>query len=439
MRQIDSHVLDRTGLSHPEHEEARTTDAGAPLSAFSDAGAFWDHLGATRAEEYALEAILPNMTLPEISGAEHKGKSDWPDLTAPALNADGQLGSLEDTLRSIDQQESFETELHTSFSDTIRREPVTTGLELVEEHLPKTAPYVAHFETPHGLSTRPPRQISKGRLAYKLQRIWLTPTYRVMLKFGLPLILVAILVAAFLADETRRDALYAQYIMIYDAIVDRPEFLVTELQLPEMSSELAKTVHQKLDIDLPKSSFRLDLDALRLEVESLDWVRSADLRLLSGGVLALSVTERIPAVFWRSDIGLELLDTEGVRVAYVLNRGLRPDLPLIMGKGADAHVAEALALLDAAQPLGDRLRGLVRMGERRWDIVLDRDQRIKLPERGALAALERILALDQAQDLLARDLLVADMRIPARPVLQVSAGAMETLRDIRSQSMEAMQ
>jgi hypothetical protein len=71
--------------------------------------------------------------------------------------------------------------------------------------------------------------------------------------------------------------------------------------------------------------------------------------------------------------------------------------------------------------------------------VLDRDQRIRLPEAAPVAALERVIALEQAQDLLSRDILVADMRNPARPVLQISAGAMETLRDIRSQSMEALQ
>jgi len=116
-----------------------------------------------------------------------------------------------------------------------------------------------------------------------------------------------------------------------------------------------------------------------------------------------------------------------------------PDLPLLAGAGAREHVREALALMDAALPLGDRLRGLVRVGARRWDLVLDRNQRIRLPEQGAMQALERVLALDQAQDLLARDLLFVDMRNPNRPVLNVSPGALETLRAIRGTPSEALQ
>lgn len=439
MRPIDRELLDSACLSHPEEAEDRFSDAGAPLAAFSDAGAFWDHLGATRAEEYAQEDILPHVTLPDIAAAPAQAEPDMPELSALALNAEGQLGSLEDTLRTFAPPAQVDADMYEPAPDLVARDPTTTGLDIPEEHVPQTAPFVAYFEAPHTARRMRPKRISKGRLAYKLQRIWLTPSYRVMIKFGMPLILLVAALALFLADEARRDAVQAQYTLIHDAIIDRPEFQVTELQLPEMTRELEKTVRQKLDLDLPQSSFRLDFDALRQDVESLDWVRSADLRLLSGGVLALSVTERIPAILWRSEAGLELLDTEGVRVAYVMRRAVRPDLPLIAGKGANDHVTEALELFEAAEPLGARLRGMVRMGERRWDLVLDRDQRIRLPEQGAIAALERILALDQAQDLLARELLVADMRNPSRPVLRVSDGAMETLRDIRSQSMEAMQ
>jgi cell division protein FtsQ len=54
------------------------------------------------------------------------------------------------------------------------------------------------------------------------------------------------------------------------------------------------------------------------------------------------------------------------------------------------------------------------VGERRWDVVLDRDQRILLPETEPGRALERVLALDQAQDLLDRDVTV-DLRLEPPP------------------------
>jgi cell division protein FtsQ len=78
------------------------------------------------------------------------------------------------------------------------------------------------------------------------------------------------------------------------------------------------------------------------------------------------------------------------------------------------------------------LRGLVRVGERRWDVVLDRDQRILLPEADPVPALERVIALDEATELLARDVAVVDMRNPSRPTLRLTAAAMEELRRLRA-------
>jgi cell division protein FtsQ len=113
---------------------------------------------------------------------------------------------------------------------------------------------------------------------------------------------------------------------------------------------------------------------------------------------------------------------------FFITVGAGVDLPLIAGEGANAAVPEALALLAAAGPIQPRLRGMVRMGERRWDIVLDRDQRILLPEGDPVPALERVIALDKAETLLARDVIAVDLRNEDRPVLRLAPDAMNTLR-----------
>jgi cell division protein FtsQ len=65
------------------------------------------------------------------------------------------------------------------------------------------------------------------------------------------------------------------------------------------------------------------------------------------------------------------------------------------------------------------------MGERRWDVVLDRDQRILLPERDPVRALERVLVLNDVQDMLERDLVAVDMRLSERPTIRMTESAVE--------------
>jgi cell division protein FtsQ len=77
------------------------------------------------------------------------------------------------------------------------------------------------------------------------------------------------------------------------------------------------------------------------------------------------------------------------------------------------------------------------MGERRWDMVLDGDARILLPPRAPVAALERVIALQQAQDMLDRDIAVVDMRLGDRPTLRLNRAALAQLRPDLAETLAA--
>jgi len=277
----------------------------------------------------------------------------------------------------------------------------------------------------------PRRDPAPSRISYRLQRLWLTPLFRLLVRAGLPLVLVAGATSWYLAQPENREALMAQVAELRRSIEERPEFMVKLMVIEGASDSVADDIREILPVDFPISSFDLDLQAMRERIEELDAVAQADLRIRAGGVLEIRIVERQPAAVWRVHGDLELLDAEGRRVAVLDSRLERPDLPLLVGVGAERAVPEALALFEAAAPVRERIRGLVRVGERRWDLVLDRDQRIMLPEREPVQALLQVMALNEAQELLARDVTVVDMRIPARPTLRLSETAIEELRTLR--------
>ncbi|MCP3972707.1 MAG: cell division protein FtsQ [Rhodobacteraceae bacterium] len=278
----------------------------------------------------------------------------------------------------------------------------------------------------------PRRDPAPSRWSYRLHRLWLTPLFRLLLRVGLPMGASLALAVWYLGDPATQQQIIDKVAEIRRSVAERPEFMVRLMAIDGASDELGDDIREVLPVDFPVSSFDLELDQMRGVVEELDAVASVDLRIRPDGILQLAVIERIPQIIWRLTEDLELLDAEGRRVAALAHRMHRFDLPLIAGEGADAAVPEALALFAAAAPLEPRLRGLVRMGERRWDVVLDRGQRILLPEQGAVAALEQVIALDQAQDLLARDIAVVDMRNGRRPTLRMGAVAVTELHKIKA-------
>ena len=275
---------------------------------------------------------------------------------------------------------------------------------------------------------RPPggerRDPAPSRFSYRWHRIWLTPHYRRLLRLGLPAFLLAMGFGIWFGDAGRREQSFAWIAAIRDSVVSRPEFRVSGLVVSGASAATLASIEEVLGLSFPVSSFSLDLEALRERLRAIDAVADAELRVNAEGALEVRVEERLPILVWRQGEGLELLDETGHRVAALAARSERPDLPLIAGQGAAAAVPEALAILAAAEPLRARMRGLVRIGERRWDIVLDRHQRIMLPATGAAPALERLIALDQAEDLLDRDVVAVDLRNGHRPTLRLAPHAM---------------
>lgn len=279
--------------------------------------------------------------------------------------------------------------------------------------------------------TRAKRDPAPSRLAYRANRLWLTPGFRLLLRAGLPAALTFAAVAFYFGQDNNRQDFIDRAAEIRRSVEERPEFMVNLMSIDGASDELATDIREVLPLDFPLSSFDLDLVTMKDAIQELGPVARADLRIKAGGILEVKITERAPAVVWRGPSEVELLDAYGNRVAGISSRMERADLPLIAGEGAEDNVSQALRLLATASPIEQRIRGLVRMGERRWDIVLDNDQRILLPQENPVQALQQVIALDQAQELLSRDITAIDMRNIHRPTLRMAPMATEELRRIK--------
>ena len=267
-----------------------------------------------------------------------------------------------------------------------------------------------------------------SRWSYKLLRLMLSPFLRRLVFFGVPVFLLTFVVAINFLNEDRRDYFLTKYDDIHMSIIERPEFMVNLMSIYGASDSLMQDIREVIPVDLPISSFTLDLDHMQKVISGLAPVKDVKLRVRAGGVLEVKIVERKPAFLWRHDRGLELLDEAGTFIKSIVSRLDYPTLPLIAGEGADASAEQATRILKAAEPLHDRMRGLVLIGNRRWNVILDRGQTLMLPEKSPIEALERIIFMDKANELLSRDVIAVDFRIKTRPTLHLSEGAIEELK-----------
>ncbi|MDP7045264.1 MAG: cell division protein FtsQ/DivIB, partial [Alphaproteobacteria bacterium] len=76
-----------------------------------------------------------------------------------------------------------------------------------------------------------------------------------------------------------------------------------------------------------------------------------------------------------------------------------------------------------------RVMAAIRMGRRRWDLQLDAGIRVRLPVENQKQAWETLRKLEQRHEILTRDVVAIDLRLPDMMVMQLSAEAMEKLRE----------
>ena len=271
-----------------------------------------------------------------------------------------------------------------------------------------------------------------SKVAYLANRIWLKKSSRRSF-FIMILISIVLFVLIGLSNRSNFSLLIKKNTEKISQYVElSPIFKVVKLSVISEDPNVIEKISSTLALNFPISSLDIDVEVLRLKVELIDLVESASVRLTSNGLVEVDVNIRKPVAIQRLGTRLMLIDARGIKVDEVLSRSQRLDLPLLVGKGAEKCVDEALHLLLEIKDLVSRVRGLVRVGERRWDVILNRSQVILLPEKNPLNAIRKIISLQEGQKILDRNISYLDFRNIDRPVLGLSEEASKELKEIRS-------
>jgi cell division protein FtsQ len=163
---------------------------------------------------------------------------------------------------------------------------------------------------------------------------------------------------------------------------------------------------------------------MRDRVQGVGWVEEARVVRLLPDTLIVEVKEHDRLAVWQTGGQNYVIDSHGKTIPGA-DAGRYPQLPLVVGKGADAAAAELLPLLAQRPRLMGRIDALIRVDERRWDLRLKDGSLIMLPAMGLDSALIRLDALDQRERLLDLGFSRVDLRaedsVAVRPGRAVAA------------------
>jgi len=164
----------------------------------------------------------------------------------------------------------------------------------------------------------------------------------------------------------------------------------------------------------------VDVVGIRQRLLRFGWVKDARVSRRLPDTLVIDIVERNPAALWQSSGRLALIDAEGV----VLDRvpvDKMPDLPLLIGPGANSQEQQLDRLMADVPTLKPQLASATWVGGRRWDLNFQSGETVALPEGEAAArgALTRFAKLDKSSGLLGRGIVRFDLRIPDKMIVRL--------------------
>ncbi len=155
----------------------------------------------------------------------------------------------------------------------------------------------------------------------------------------------------------------------------------------------------------------VDLEAVRARVERVGWVRHARVIRLLPDTMVIAVDQRPLMAVWQHAGRVNVVDAEGAIVGEA-DPGHFPNLPLIVGEGANTAAAGVLPAVASRPRLVQRVEALVRVDDRRWDLRLKDGSLIQLPAENEEAALIRLDQLDLKSRILELGFARVDLRDP---------------------------
>ncbi|WP_375613371.1 MULTISPECIES: cell division protein FtsQ/DivIB [unclassified Bartonella] len=215
-----------------------------------------------------------------------------------------------------------------------------------------------------------------------------------------------------------------QMAVVVNTIILDSSFVVTHVDISGNKRLAKQDIFKILKLDVAPSIFTFDVERARSLLEKQAWVQSANVQKIYPNRMRISIVEREPYAIWQHDGIMDIVDNTG-RVIVPFKGEIVRDLPLVVGQGAQNAAKVFIQALSVYPEVYDRIRAFVRVGDRRWDLVLNNGMRVMLPENGALERLSSLFSSGTMQDLLSRDILSVDLRLADRITVSLSDETLE--------------
>lgn len=193
---------------------------------------------------------------------------------------------------------------------------------------------------------------------------------------------------------------------------------VREVIVEGRSKTKKSALLQALQVSEGDNILAINITEMKDRINKLPWVKSARIERHFPNKISLTLFERTPMARWQTNRILKLIDVHG-DVIPIVDLTRFSNLPIIIGKNAPKIAGQILNTLSNEPHLFRRVKSLTLVSDRRWDVQLDNQINVHLPEKNPGKAWAHLATVEQGHNIFGDQVQGIDMRLENQLIIKI--------------------
>ena len=263
------------------------------------------------------------------------------------------------------------------------------------------------------------RSFERKQKAKRLFNIWFfSKMKRAKILLGVLLIGIISAVPVFYEYKYLESQLRSKLIEASSNISKTVGLTVREVIVEGRSKTRKSVLLQALQVSEGDNILAINITEMKDRINKLPWVKSARIERHFPNKISLTLFERTPMARWQTNRMLKLIDVHG-DVIPIVDLTRFSNLPIIIGKNAPKIAGQILNTLSNEPHLFRRVKSLTLVSDRRWDVQLDNQINVHLPEKNPGKAWAHLATVEQGHNIFGDQVQGIDMRLENQLIIKI--------------------
>lgn len=183
--------------------------------------------------------------------------------------------------------------------------------------------------------------------------------------------------------------LHNDILALKDEIPSRIGFIVNDINIEGYERLSPEDIAGLITFNPGDNLYDVPIDKIRNQLESHPWIASATVERVLPSTIRISIHEERPKAVFINGNERYFVNDDGKIIEKLTDIPSGESYIYLIGKEANLSYSSVLDEVYESEAIYQRIEGLVKIGQRRWDIKLKNNITVKLPPKNVMASLSK--------------------------------------------------